>query len=256
MSVRKKLPIGIEDFGEFSSNHFYYVDKTDFIIELLRNWSKVNLITRPRRFGKSLNMSMLRYFFEIGGNPALFSGLRVAQEKKLCEEYMGQFPVISITLKGVEGSEHETAFMRLRDVIGTEAERFSFLAESARLTANEKEKYLALTDLKNGNYTMDEVMVTASLRTLSMLLSKHYGKQTILLIDEYDVTLDKAFQYGYYDEMLQLIRSLLGNVLKTNEYLKFAVLTGYLTQGGRIENRSILQCISGRKRLFDRRNAE
>lgn len=228
MPEKKKLPIGIEDFGEILKERFYYVDKTEFIAELLRSWGKVNLITRPRRFGKSLNMSMLRYFFEIGCDPSVFEGLQITREKDLCEEYMGQFPVISITLKEVEGADYETAFRRLIDVIGTEAERFSFLADSTQLSENDKQKYQALTELKNGCYTMDEVIATASLRTLSMLLSKHYKRQIILLVDEYDVPLDKAFQCGYYDEMLRLVRSFLGSVLKTNEYLKFAVLTGCL----------------------------
>ncbi len=228
MSVKKKLPVGVEDFADFSANEFYYIDKTGFITELLHNWGKVNLFTRPRRFGKSLNMSMLRHFLEVGCDTSLFDGLKVSQDQILCDQYMGKFPVISITLKGVDGLTFDAACQQLRDIIGTCAERFSFLAESNRLTENEKEKYQALTDLKNGCYTMEDVVLLSGLKTLSMLLARHYGQKVIILIDEYDVPLDKAFQAGCYDEMVSLIRNLLGNALKTNEYLQFAVLTGCL----------------------------
>ena len=229
--MRMKLPIGIENFKEFSSEDFYYVDKTLFIKELLQNWGKVNLFTRPRRFGKSLNMSMLKYFFETGKDPKLFEGLKIMREKALCEKYMGKFPVISISLKSVDGRNFESASVALRTLIGNEAGRFDFLRNSANLSNDEKEAYAQLTEVgssQGGVYTMTEKMAEASLQTLSQLLEKHYGQKVILLIDEYDVPLDKAFQGGYYDEMVSLIRNLLGNVLKTNDSLYFAVLTGCL----------------------------
>ena len=231
VEMRNKLPIGIENFKEFSSEDFYYVDKTLFIKELLQNWGKVNLFTRPRRFGKSLNMSMLKCFFEAGEDPALFNGLKIMQEKELCEKYMGKFPVISISLKSVDGLNYESASAALRTVIGNEAGRFRFLKDSDRLTNDEKEAYAQLTEVgssQGGIYTMTEKMAEASLQTLSRLLARHYGQKTILLIDEYDVPLDKAFQGGYYDEMVSLIRNLFGNALKTNDSLYFAVLTGCL----------------------------
>ena len=229
--MRKKLPIGIENFEEFFSEDFYYVDKTLFIKELLQNWGKVNLFTRPRRFGKTLNMSMLKCFFETGKDPALFEGLKIMQEKDLCEKYMGKFPVISISLKSVDGLNFESASVALRTVIGNEAGRFRFLRNSDRLTDDEKEAYAQLTEVgssQGGVYTMTGKMGEASLQTLSQLLEKHFGQKVILLIDEYDVPLDKAFQAGYYDEMVSLIRNLLGNALKTNDSLYFAVLTGCL----------------------------
>ena len=229
--MRKKLPIGIENFEEFFTEDFYYVDKTLFIKELLQNWGKVNLFTRPRRFGKSLNMSMLKYFFEAGKDPKLFEGLKIMREKALCEKYMGKFPVISISLKSVDGRNFESASVALRTLIGNEAGRFDFLRNSANLSNDEKEAYAQLTEVgssQGGVYTMTEKMAEASLQTLSQLLEKHYGQKVILLIDEYDVPLDKAFQGGYYDEMVSLIRNLLGNVLKTNDSLYFAVLTGCL----------------------------
>ena len=229
--MRKKLPIGIENFEEFFTEDFYYVDKTLFIKELLQNWGKVNLFTRPRRFGKSLNMSMLKYFFETGKDPKLFEGLKIMREKALCEKYMGKFPVISISLKSVDGRNFESASVALRTLIGNEAGRFDFLRNSANLSNDEKEAYAQLTEVgssQGGVYTMTEKMAEASLQTLSQLLEKHYGQKVILLIDEYDVPLDKAFQGGYYDEMVSLIRNLLGNVLKTNDSLYFAVLTGCL----------------------------
>ncbi len=226
--MRKKLPIGIESFEEFQSEDFYYVDKTMFIAELLQNWGKVNLFTRPRRFGKTLNMSMLKCFFEIGGEKGLFDGLMIARSKKLCEEYMGQFPVISISLKGVEGSNFEMACAALRRIIGNEARRFNFLTESSKLDFNDWQLYYALTDLKSGTFTMTEEILVDSLRTLSEPLVQHYGRKVILLVDEYDVPLDKAFQAGYYNEMVGLIRNMFSNALKTNENLYFAVLTGCL----------------------------
>ena len=229
--MRKKLPIGIDGFEKIRTNDFYYADKTLFIKELLQNWGEVNLFTRPRRFGKSLNMSMLKCFFEIGSNPALFEGLKIMQEKELCEKYMGKFPVISISLKSVDGLQYDSAVASLKTVIGNEAGRFRFLRNSDRLTNDEKEAYAQLTEVgssQGGVYTMTEKMAEASLQTLSLLLEKHYGQKAILLIDEYDVPLDKAFQGGYYDEIVSLIRNLLGNTLKTNDSLYFAVLTGCL----------------------------
>ena len=225
---RKKLPVGIENFEVFFTEDFYYVDKTMFIAELLQNWGKVNLFTRPRRFGKSLNMSMLKCFFEIGCDQTLFHGLKIEQEKRLCEEYMGRFPVISISLKSVDGPNFKTAAAALRTVIGNEARRFSWLSESNQLEPADKELYQGLTAIKDGMFTMADMVLTDSLRTLSRLLFKHYGHKVILLIDEYDVPLDKAFQAGYYDEMVSLIRNMFGNALKTNDDLYFAVLTGCL----------------------------
>ena len=244
--MRKKLPIGIDGFEKIRTNDFYYADKTLFIKELLQNWGEVNLFTRPRRFGKTLNMSMLKSFFETGSDPALFDGLKIAKEKELCEKYMGKFPVISISLKSVDGLSFESASIALRTVIGNEAGRFRFLRNSDRLTDDEKEAYAQLTEVgssQGGIYTMTEKMAEASLQTLSKILSKHYGQKVILLIDEYDVPLDKAFQGGYYDEMVNLIRNLLGNALKTNDSLYFAVLTGCL----RISRESIFTGLNNLK---------
>ena len=226
--MRKKLPIGIDGFEKIRTNDFYYVDKTMFIAELLQNWGEVNLFTRPRRFGKTLNMSMLKCFFEIGGKKELFNGLQISQDKKLCEEYMGKFPVISISLKSVDGLSFEAACAALRSVIGDEAARFQFLPESGNLSKNERERYEALIHTEKGLFAMDDELLVNSLKTLSRLLAKHYGRNVILLIDEYDVPLDKAFQAGYYDKMLNLLRNMLGNALKTNDALYFAVLTGCL----------------------------
>lgn len=228
---RKKLPVGIENFEEFSAENFYYVDKTMFIAELLQNWGKVNLFTRPRRFGKSLNMSMLKCFFEIGGDQTLFDGLKITEEKSLCEEYMGQFPVISISLKSIDGPDFEAASAALRTVIGDEAGRFRFLRESGSLDEEEKNAYGRLINVEmksDATYAMSDAALIDSLKTLSRLLAKHYHRKVILLIDEYDVPLDKAFQAGYYDEMVSLIRNMFGNALKTNDNLYFAVLTGCL----------------------------
>ena len=244
--MRKKLPIGIDGFEKIRTNDFYYVDKTLFIKELLQNWGEVNLFTRPRRFGKSLNMSMLRNFFEIGSDPALFDGLKIRQETELCEKYMGKFPVISISLKSVDGRSFESASAALRTVIGNEAGRFRFLNDSDKLTHDEKEAYAQLTKVgasQGGVYAMTEEMAAAGLKTLSQLLARHYGQKVILLIDEYDVPLDKAFQTGYYDEMVSLIRNLLGNALKTNDSLYFGVLTGCL----RISRESIFTGLNNLK---------
>ena len=228
MRDRKKLPVGIDSFEKIIRQDFYYVDKTEMIGELLRDWGEVNLFTRPRRFGKSLNMSMLQAFFETGCDEELFRGLKISQDRELCQKYMGRFPVISVSLKNIEGARYQDAVEALRNVIGLEAMRFSFLADSDRLTDSEKELYKGYTEVRNGSFTMTESMITASLRNLSMLLFRHYGRQVILLIDEYDVPLDKAFQDGYYDAMVLLMRSMLGNGLKTNPNLYFAVLTGCL----------------------------
>ncbi len=229
----KKLPVGVDGFEKIRTQGFYYVDKTMFISELLENWGEVNLFTRPRRFGKTLTMDMLKSFFEIGRDKALFKGLKITEESKLCEEYMGQFSVISITLKGVSGTGFSAAMNAMRNVIGNEALRFEFLRTSPHLSHAEKEKYAQLTRISEGTedkaiYDMSDAVLVESLKTLSQLLAKHYGKKVILLIDEYDVPLDKAFQGGYYEEMVSLVRNLLGNVLKTNSDLYFAVITGCL----------------------------
>lgn len=228
MTDTLKLPVGIENFEEIRNDGFYYADKTGLIEQLLNQWGKVNLFTRPRRFGKTLNMSMLRYFFEIGTDPALFDGLYISQNKKLCEEYLGKFPVVFLPLKNVDGLTYERAVYRLTELVGMEAERFSFLSESAKLAENEKDRYRALTALQDGRFTMSEDVLISSLQVLSQLLYRHFGKKVIVLIDEYDVPLDKAFQHGYYRQMAALIRGLFGQVLKTNDSLQFAVLTGCL----------------------------
>lgn len=244
--MRKKLPIGIDGFEKIRTNDFYYADKTLFMKELLQNWGEVNLFTRPRRFGKTLNMSMLKCFFEIGSDPALFDGLRITQETALCEKYMGKFPVISISLKSVDGLNFQAASAALRTVIGDEAGRFRFLRESAKLDADDKNSYNQLINVEtkgNEKYAMSDAALIDSLKTLSHLLSKHYGQKVILLIDEYDVPLDKAFQGGYYDGMVSLIRNMFGNVLKTNDNLYFAVLTGCL----RISKESIFTGLNNLK---------
>ena len=228
MAEWKKLPVGLENFREVQKSGFYYVDKTKLIEQLLENWSKVNLFTRPRRFGKTLNMSMLKSFFEIGTDRTLFDGLYISRNQKLCEEYMGKYPVIFLSLKGIDGLSFEAAKYRLTELIGVEAERFAFLADSEKLTENERSKYRAIIHLVNGKYSMDEDMLVSSLQTLSQLLCRHYGQKAMILIDEYDVPLDKAFQHGYYKEMVSLIRGLFGQALKTNDDLQFAVLTGCL----------------------------
>lgn len=229
--MNKKLPIGIDGFEKIRKNNFYYVDKTMLIAELLQNWGEVNLFTRPRRFGKTLNMSMLKCFFEVGCDKTLFDGLNISQEKELCEQYMGQFPVISISLKSIDGLNYRQAYGALCSVIGMEAMRFYFLTESEKLSVEEKAMYTQLIKVGNeqgGMFAMTDMIMLTSLKVLSQLLSRHYGRKVILLIDEYDVPLDKAFQRGYYEEMVSLIRNLFGNALKTNDALQFAVLTGCL----------------------------
>lgn len=239
------LPVGIEDFREIRRLGFYYIDKTKLIEQLLDNWGKVNLFTRPRRFGKTLNMSMLRYFFEIGTDATLFDGLHISQRTDLCAEYLGKFPVLFLTLKGIEGQSFEKAKLKLIKLIALEAERFNFLKNSDRLTDNEKERYCALIRMSDGRYLMDEDTLESSLQTLSELLFRYYGQKAIILIDEYDVPLDKAYQNGYYKEMVALIRMLFGEALKTNEFLQFAVLTGCL----RISKESIFTGLNNFKVL-------
>ena len=227
--MQTKLPTGIENFMEMRTEGFYYVDKTGLIKTLMENPGKVNLFTRPRRFGKTLNMSMLKYFFETGSDTTIFDGLEIAGEKELCREYMGKFPVISITLKGATGTNFEEAKEMLRHIIGNEAMRFQFLMQSPRLTEIERRRYEALISIdKGGDYTMSDALLKSSLQTLPQLLQKHYGQSAVILVDEYDVPLDKAYQSGYYDSMVELIKVLFGNAFKTNDGLKFAVLTGCL----------------------------
>ena len=223
MKERLKLPIGVESFEEIRTDGFYYVDKTKLIEELLNQWGKVNLFTRPRRFGKSLNMSMLRSFFEVGAKPEWFKGLYISENTALCEAYMGKFPVVSISLKGVNGATYEEAKGYLIKVINREARRLQFLMDSPKLTRFDRELF---DELLRKN--MDDETLTSSLQELSELLEKHFGEKVIVLIDEYDVPLAKANENGFYDEMALLIRNLFENVLKTNDSLKFAVLTGCL----------------------------
>ena len=246
MTGKKKLPIGIDIFEKMDREEFYYVDKTGMIEDLIQNRSEVNLFTRPRRFGKSLNMSMMKAFFEIGASPALFKGLKISERKELCEKYMGQFPVISISLKSVEGLDFEAAKKALKDILGEEAGRFYFLTQSSKLTNEEIESYKALLRVgETGDFLMSDTAMEKALLRLSLLLHKYYDKQVILLIDEYDVPLDKAFQYGYYDEMVSLLRNMFGNALKTNPNLYFAVLTGCL----RISKESIFTGLNNLKVL-------
>lgn len=221
--LKKRLPVGIENFEKIRRDGFYYVDKTDLIKELLENWGEVNLFTRPRRFGKTLNMSMFQCFFEIGCDKSLFDGLRIAEESMLCETYMGKFPVISISLKGIDAADYETARNLMVKVVNEEARRFQFLTESSRLTDTDKMLFGQLLQKE-----MDDETLFCSLRELTELLRKHYEKQVIVLIDEYDVPLAKANELGYYDEMVRLIRGIFGSALKTNHNLYFAVLTGCL----------------------------
>lgn len=229
---RPKLPVGIENFQEIRQADFYYVDKTRLIEQLVDQWGKVNLFTRPRRFGKTLNMSMLRCFFEIGTDPTLFDGLYISKNKRLCEEYMGKYPVLFLSLKGVEGLTFEEAKFSLSELLADEIRRFKFLLGSDKLDEEEKNQYRELLTMRDEDNTMFGMKLKFSLKRLSELLYKHYGKNTIILIDEYDVPLDKAFQYGYYREMVALIRGFLGETLKTNDFLQFAVLTGCLRVSG------------------------
>ncbi len=223
METKKKLPIGMEFFSDIRTKGFYYVDKTAFIRDLLASWGSVNLFTRPRRFGKSLNMDMLKTFFEVGTEPALFDGLEIAKDTALCEQYMGKYPVISISLKDVSGSSYEAALKRMSSAIRKEARRHQYLLESDRLRDVDKETLKVLYSL----YLEEEVQ-EESLYLLSEMLHKHYGKKVIILIDEYDVPLDKAYQRNYYSEMVNHIRVMFSEALKTNVNLEFAVITGCL----------------------------
>lgn len=235
---KKKLPIGIDDFEKLRKNNFYYIDKTGLIKDLLDNWGEVNLFTRPRRFGKSLNMSMLQSFFSVDSDPSVFKGLNIANEEALCEKYMGQYPVISISLKGINGQTYETAFKMAIRVINEAASEMEYLLDSTRLSENDKNSFREL--LKRD---MDETALFGSLRELSRLLAKHYEKNTIILIDEYDVPLAKAFENGYYEQMTFLIRNLFEQALKSNRSLKFAVLTGCM----RISKESIFTGLNNPK---------
>lgn len=228
MSESMKLPVGIDNFEKIRRNGFYYIDKTRLIEQLFSNWGEVNLFTRPRRFGKTLNMSMLNSFFEIGADAALFDGLYISSNKQLCDEHMGKYPVIFLSLKNGEGLDFAAAKYQMAELIGTEARRFSFLQNSDELDAYDRETYCSLCKMNGGQYVMEDHMLYASLQILSKLLYKHYGKKTVILIDEYDVPLDKAFQHGYYREMVALMRTMFGKALKTNDALQFAVLTGCL----------------------------
>ena len=218
---RKKLPVGIDSFEKLRREDFYYVDKSGLIIDLLNNWGEVNLFTRPRRFGKTLNMSMLKSFFEIGADKALFDGLEISKETALCEAYMGKFPVVFVSLKGVGGLTFEDAYTMLKTIVRTEASRHYYLKTSEKVSTENKQIF---EEILSGKY---EEMAD-SLRLLSQMLYQHYDQKAVLLIDEYDVPLDKAFQHGYYKEMVALIRSMFGQALKTNDFLQFAVLTGCL----------------------------
>lgn len=229
MEKKRKLPMGIEDFERIQRDGFYYVDKTRMIKDLLENMALVNLFTRPRRFGKTLNMSMLKHFFEIGGDNALFDGLEISGEKELCDKYMGQFPVISISLKNAASDSFSSAKEMLCSIIGQEALRFPFLSESDCLSETERRQYNAMIHVDDdGVFTMKDSLLKNSLLLLSCFLQRHYGQKTILLIDEYDVPLDYAYKSGYYDDMVKLVRTLFGAVFKTNDSLEFAVLTGCL----------------------------
>lgn len=226
MEKKLKLPIGIDGFEKIRRNGFYYIDKTKLIEQLFLNWGEVNLFTRPRRFGKTLNMSMLKSFFEIGTDTSLFDGLYVSENKELCEQHQGQYPVIFLSLKDVEGLSFSEAKRKCIQLIKREAERFYGLKNSERLLDIDKKNYCRLLDMTVQEEDSD--IVSSSIKMLSALLYKHYGKKTVILIDEYDVPLDKAFQHGYYKEMVHFIRGLLGEALKTNDSLSFAVLTGCL----------------------------
>ena len=219
----RKLPVGIDSFEKLRKENFYYVDKTELIAELMRNWGEVNLFTRPRRFGKTLNMSMLKSFFEIGGDKSIFDGLAIRREEELCEAYMGKFPVVFISLKVVDGLTFEDAYERLRRIIFDEASRLQYLMESPRISETDRAPLKALLERKD-----DGSDIAMSLKTLCALLEKHYGQKVILLIDEYDVPLDKAYAHGYYDRMIDLIRAMFSAALKTNDSLFFAVMTGCL----------------------------
>ena len=221
MANTLKLPVGIDDFRKLRESDFYYVDKTRLIEQLLLNWSEVTLFTRPRRFGKTLNMSMLKSFFEIGTDKTLFDGLYISDNKELCDDHMGKYPVIFLSLKGVEGLEFSSAKRMLCTIIEREIDRHYYLKTSDVLTDEDRTLFTKMLHGQDDN-------IEDRIRMLSQLLYKHYGQKVVILIDEYDVPLDKAFQNGYYKEMVSLIRGLFGQALKTNEFLQFAVLTGCL----------------------------
>ena len=227
--MHTKLPMGIENFERIRKEGFYYVDKTGLIRDFLENPAYVNLFTRPRRFGKTLNMSMLKYFFEAGSDNSIFDGLEISKEKELCMEYMGKFPVISISLKNAASDSFSSAKEMLCSIIGQEALQFPFLSESDRLSETEHRQYNAMIHVgSDGIFTMKDSLLKNSLLLLSRFLQKHYGRKTILLIDEYDVPLDYAYRSGYYDDMVGLVRTLFGAAFKTNDSLEFAILTGCL----------------------------
>lgn len=238
--VKKKLPIGIENFEKLRLDDFYYVDKTGLIAELLRNWGEVNLFTRPRRFGKSLNISMLENFFSIKGDKSIFDGLEISKESELCQEYMGKYPVISISMKGIDALSYEKAFQMAVQILIGVVSKVQYLLESDALSENDKAKYQKLWD-----DDMNEAVFCNSLKLLSELLEKHHGTKVVLLIDEYDVPLAKAFEHGYYDQMILTIRNLLGQALKTNSSLKLAILTGCL----RVSKESIFTGLNNLKVL-------
>ena len=233
-----KLPVGIDNFEKIRKSDFYYVDKTKLIEQVLQNWGEVNLFTRPRRFGKTLNMSMLRAFFEIGTDPTLFDGLYISKNQSLCGQYMGKYPVIFISLKGVDGMTFEEAVVRTTTIVKTEARRHYYLKDSSKLVNEEIAQFEQLLSGKAED-------ITDSIRLLSELLYRHYEQKVIILIDEYDVPLDKAFQNDYYHEMVKLMRGILGQALKTNDFLQFAVLTGCL----RISKESIFTGLNNFKVL-------
>lgn len=245
MYSRLKLPVGIDNFEKIRKEDFYYIDKTKLIEQLLTNWGEVNLFTRPRRYGKTLNMSMLKSFFDIGTDKSIFEGLYISNNTKLCDEYMGKYPVIFVSFKDVNGLTYDDAYDALVQVLGEVANRFSFLLESDSLLENEKEQYRGMIRVSDGKYHMDKGVVISSLKVMSQLLSKHYGIKVIIIIDEYDVPLDKAFDHGYYDEMVELIRGVMGKALKTNDFLQFAVLSGCL----RVSKESIFTGINNFKVL-------
>ena len=237
---KKRLPVGVENFQQIIKDNYYYVDKTELISELIHNGGMVNLFTRPRRFGKTLNMSMLEHFFSIEGDQSIFDGLAISKDRKLCEEYMGKFPVIFLSLKGINAGSYETAFRLAVETVKGAAKKAKFLKTSDKLDDDEKDDYRALLDKD-----MDEATLFLSLKTLSELLEKHYGTQVIILIDEYDVPLAKAFENGYYEQMVFLVRNLLEQALKTNNSLKLAVMTGCM----RISKESIFTGLNNLKVL-------
>ena len=235
---KKKVPVGFESFEEIRKDGYYYVDKTGLIIDLMNNLGKVNLFTRPRRFGKTLTLSMLKSFFEVGADKSLFEDLAVSNDTELCEKHMGKYPVISISLKGVDALTFEKAYQRLANIIRNEVFRLDFLIDSDAISDNKKQSLRNIAERKE-----DFSDIESSLQTLSILLEKYYGQKVILLIDEYDVPLDKAYQHGYYEQMIDLIRSMLGAALKTNDSLFFAVLTGCM----RISRESIFTGLNNLK---------